>query len=347
MKDKNNTVSSTDAALENPDAVQSTIESPAAMPEEEKQSAATAERASALPSSYATEVGNEKSYLPAPFTYHVSEKEQVSLASGALEYHEADFVLPGKNGFNLAISRIYSSDDAGLYEPKPESYNQTKLRTAKRENRHDLLQYGLGVGWRFALPSIEVVPLSLRDASLPYNDRLRLEDGRKFEITDTNGVLSLKDHPLLDVTIAATVGSLSHPCIPEKTVAYDVIVRYKNGHQDYFKKVMNAGELDHYTLTARADRFGNCIFFNLVPYGGMQIFDTWGRELVLRRAGEDLIWTLPQNKDENPRTLSYETANEGQQLISCTNPQGLVTRYRYCDTAVYSAQSRYASPDYG
>lgn len=81
-----------------------------------------------------------KSYPEAPFSYRFSERENVSLGTGGLEYRESDFTLPGKNGFDLAIARVYSSSESGLYEMASESYGSGQLRTIRRENTHNLLQ---------------------------------------------------------------------------------------------------------------------------------------------------------------------------------------------------------------
>ena len=226
------------------------------------------------------------SYSDAPFSYRFSEHERASLADGTLEYVQTDFVLPGRNGFDLSITRSYSSADACRYEMTAQPYSEeTRMRTLRRENTHNRLQYGLGLGWKFQLPSIETVPLSERLENVSYSDHLRLADGRSFELKEADGVLQFKDYPLCDVTInrVEEPAAIHHSALNEKTAVYDIAVNYHNGSSDYFKAVPNRDELHHYTLTARKDRFGNCIFFDMQPYGGMRITDSWGREIELAK----------------------------------------------------------------
>ena len=65
----------------------------------------------------------------------------VSPATGNATVRVTDFVLPGKNGFDLEISRVYNSFSSNLYEPYVEEiskYTETPFillsarRTMKR-----------------------------------------------------------------------------------------------------------------------------------------------------------------------------------------------------------------------
>lgn len=58
-----------------------------------------------------------KEYPDAPYLYKQSEQENVSMSTGALVYSATDFVLPGKNGFDLAVSRQYNSGNSNAKEP--------------------------------------------------------------------------------------------------------------------------------------------------------------------------------------------------------------------------------------
>jgi len=58
----------------------------------------------------------EKQYNEAPFVYNYQDRENISLNSGALEYRSPDFVLPGRNGLDLEITRRYDSQSSNAYD---------------------------------------------------------------------------------------------------------------------------------------------------------------------------------------------------------------------------------------
>ena len=60
---------------------------------------------------------SDGTFLGAPYKYNQSADDRVVLNSGALEYTHTDYVLPGVNGLDLVIKRIYNSQDAGIYAP--------------------------------------------------------------------------------------------------------------------------------------------------------------------------------------------------------------------------------------
>ena len=61
-----------------------------------------------------SEKNAERDFLGAPFRYDFQQNEDISLNSGALEYFATDFVLPGKNGFDLVVKRTYNSTEANI-----------------------------------------------------------------------------------------------------------------------------------------------------------------------------------------------------------------------------------------
>ena len=48
----------------------------------------------------------------APFGYSYGDCETVDLNSGAIKYEVTDFTLPGKNGFDIAVTRTYDSSSS-------------------------------------------------------------------------------------------------------------------------------------------------------------------------------------------------------------------------------------------
>ena len=150
--------------------------------------------------------GDTKEYPEAPFAYGVDRNESIVLSNGSLQYTETDFVLKGKNGFDLCIARRYSSDCSNLHELSAK-LSGTTYTTKKRDNYHFLRTFGIGFGWQFLLPSVEVTPSKDREANFTYSPTLHLEDGRSFVIEGTK----LKDHPQTDITISTTSGTVPHP----------------------------------------------------------------------------------------------------------------------------------------
>ena len=287
-----------------------------------------------------------RSFMEAPFSYPMSQNEMVILNNGTLQYSVTDFVLPGRNGFDLIMTRRYNSDSAGLYDMNPVSVGWGRFSTGRRNNAHNNKMYGLGFGWYFVLPSIEVVPESEQDRiNFIYPMHLHLEDGRNFEIEGN----SLKGHPLLDVTVAQTTGSIVHPFRSDITRPYHTVVSYKNGNKDYFQRIVdNIGRLDSFQLVARQDNFGNTICFQLAGRNGMTIVDTWGRNIVLSASGNTMTWTMPDHTPTAPRRITYTISDAGgRRLVRVTDQLNRITEYEYHSLDIYRAVSRFASAAHG
>ncbi|NLW79495.1 MAG: hypothetical protein GXY32_08815 [Ruminococcaceae bacterium] len=98
---------------------------------------------------------DSKTFLEAPYVAANSHSEAVQLNSGALQLTTTDFVLPGRNGFDFALTRRY--DSSTCHEADLQGFLVgDKLASYKRPNTHNIRTYGLGYGWSYALPSIEM-----------------------------------------------------------------------------------------------------------------------------------------------------------------------------------------------
>jgi len=284
------------------------------------------------------EDSDSKEYLEAPFSYGVSGNESVVLSNGSLQYTVTDFSLPGRNGFDLTITRKYDSDTSNLFDVAPKYKDINSFSTTKRDNSHFRRAYGLGYGWQFVLPSVEITPSSERDSHFSYTPTLHLADGRAFVIEKSK----LKDYPQTDVTVSETTGNISHPVRTEITKQYHLTVSYKEGNKDYFQKRLDSsGNLNSYTLIAQTDRFNNALFFNMTDFGGMTITDTWGRDISLTVSGNTMKWTLPDNS-----SVVYERDGTNK-LVSVTDQCARITAYDYHDPEVYAAVCKFASSSYG
>ena len=288
-----------------------------------------------------------KEYPESPFSYYETNQVNIQLSSGNLQYEVTDFVLPGRDGFDVTIARRYNSGCANLVDMNPD-YRKKKIRTDTRDNSHNTQTYGLGYGWSFVLPSIEIVPaldVSVYEilgetfvTALKRSDYiLHLEDGRSLNINRYFN--HFNNYFLKDVSITSQSGSVYHPRVANMEKSYNIVVEYKNGNKDYFERVTS-----DFKLVARQDKFGNVICYDLKDYGGMTIVDTWGRELRLEKTDNRLTWKLPGGEAGKKYELFYQLDQTGPlKLTSVTDLAGSVTRYGYYNPDDYRGIMRYSS----
>lgn len=297
------------------------------------------------------EFSNVKEYPESPFSYYETNQVSIQLNSGAVQYQVTDFVLPGRDGFDISITRRYDSGCSNLDDIKPK-YENGKIKTKSTDNSHNTKTYGLGYGWSFALPSIERV-MYLKDngpGAKPverFDYIFHHEDGRSLNISRSSNRFA--NYSLNDVSITFKQGSIEHRYVTNMKKNYHIVVEYKNGNKDYFKEVndkttnRNGEKPLDFKLVARQDRFENVILYDLVDDGGMTIVDSWGRELKLEKNGDWLIWKLPGGEAGEKYELSYQLDRTNYlKLISVTDMVGGVTNYDYYDWKKYWGDMRYA-----
>lgn len=323
-------------------------------------------RPKALFSKAAVPVGEEefsdiKQYPESPFTYFDTNQVNVQLSTGSLQYDVTDFVLPGRNGFDVTIARRYDSGCANLTDMAPYVKNN-KIKTGSKNNSFNTATYGLGYGWSFVLPSIETIPyLNCTYINIPiapkqsilmgtpgYDYILHLEDGRSLKISRSSD--RFENYSLKDVTIVTRSGTIGHPYVVGVEKDYDIIIEYKTGNKDYFKDLYgNNGERDkmipqRFTLVARQDKYGNVICYALKDHGGMAIVDTWGRKINLEKTDYGLVWRLPESMDGKACELSYHISQANPlKLTAVTDPAGRRTQYDYYNPEDYRGIMTYAS----
>lgn len=305
------------------------------------------------------EFSDIKQYPESPFNYFETNQINVKLSTGDVQYEITDFVLPGRDGFDVSIARRYDSGYANLVDMDPYVEND-KVKTGSKNNSFYTASYGLGYGWFFVLPSIETVPyLKYSYLNIPpakpilmgtpgYDYILHLEDGRSLKIS--RSLDGFEDYSLKDVCILNRSGIIQHPYVANISKNYDVIIEYKNGNRDYFIDLYGKnGDQNKYlpykfTLAARQDKFGNVIFYNLKSYGGMEIVDTWGRNISLEKTDYGLVWKLPESTTGKACELSYHIdQTEPHRLTAVTDPAGGRTQYNYFNPEDYKGIMSYAS----
>lgn len=301
-----------------------------------------------------------KQFMETPFTYHETDQVNVQLNNAAIQYQMEDFVLPGRDGFDVSIARRYDSGSANLVDMDP-YVKYKKLRTGSRDNNHNIRTYGLGHGWSFVLPSVETIPwIAYYYLSIPeikfekvewwtgYDYVLHLGDGRVLKIRKFDN--SFYDYNLKDVTVQFKAGKISHPYNANLIKQYHMVVEYKNGNKDYFRDTVNNGnDRDgklalNYKLAARQDRFGNMISYELADYGGMTIVDTWGRTIQLVKTSSGLTWNLPGAEPGGNYEITYQVERTGpMKLTAATDMMGNQTKFDYYNPDQYTGLMRYAS----
>ncbi|MFC6549102.1 RHS repeat-associated core domain-containing protein [Cohnella cellulosilytica] len=184
-------------------------------------------------------------------------EESVSAQSGELAISQTDYVLPGRNGLNVEIKRIYKSGTANTQEMKVKyvngawvDYVQSDATTSSfYENR-----YNIGVGMRFSFPQMEVIE---------NNDGT----SHKFVHTESGDVYRLARDQTKDEV----------EYFPEGQTIKDVTVKetgeYSNGQSDGVSKYAMTGKDGKKTFFAEdgrllgiRDRYDNTINFEYSEY---------------------------------------------------------------------------------
>ena len=323
--------------------------------EEREEKSLKTQLSRAVLSSEEDSFSNIKQYPESPFTYFESNQVNVQLNTGNVQYETTDFVLPGRDGFDVTIARRYDSGCANLVDMAPYVIN-SMLLTGSIDNSFYTRTYGLGHGWSFVLPSIETVQ-NLRWAWRPYligtrsyDYILHLEDGRNLQISRYSD--RFEDYSLNDVCIITRSGTIRHPYVGDITKRYNIIIEYKNGNKDYFQSSYeDDGDRDiaypiDFTLVARQDKFGNTIFYDLRNSGGMKIVDTWGRTISLEKTDYGLVWQLPESTAGKVCEISYNIDRRStHKLTAVTDPVGCMTQYNYYNPEDYNGSMKCASPE--
>ncbi|WP_334075560.1 RHS repeat-associated core domain-containing protein [Paenibacillus sp. A14] len=180
-----------------------------------------------------------------------TDEESISPQSGNLSLVQTDYILPGRNGLDLEIKRIYSSGNANLHEMKVKyvegawvDYVEDIETPTFYEDR-----YNLGIGTRFSFPTIE-----MRE----NEDKTT----HKFLHTESGDVYRLKPYTMNGETVY----------IPDGQTIQDVVVRetneFNNGQSDGASKYVMTGKDGKKTyfdgdgvILGIVDRYGNKMVF--------------------------------------------------------------------------------------
>ncbi len=179
-------------------------------------------------------------------------EESISPQSGEITLMQTDYVLPGINGLDLEIKRIYKSGVSNVQEMKVKYVNGAWVDYVHSDAKTSSFyedRYNIGVGMRFSFPAMEI--RENEDKS-----------SHKFLHTEGGDVYRLRAVLMDDIVTY----------MPEGQTVRDVIIReseeYTNGQADGRSKYVMSGKDGKKTyfsedgrILAIVDRYGNTIKF--------------------------------------------------------------------------------------
>ncbi|MCI8405156.1 MAG: DUF4474 domain-containing protein [Clostridia bacterium] len=184
--------------------------------------------------------------------------ERINYATGVLSHEETDFVLPGVNGLDFALTVRFNQEETALgmpgavptfdYWDSPTYSTWIFGYTSAAEER-----CGIGAGWSFAIPYVK------KDINERDKYYIRLADGSTLDTE--NWGRKTKD---IDFEVRAK---------------NDYVVTYKNGTKDYFN---DKG------IIRTEDRYGNSIRYFYADDGLLEkIIDSVNRNIIFERTYHD------------------------------------------------------------
>ncbi|THF72581.1 RHS repeat-associated core domain-containing protein, partial [Cohnella fermenti] len=202
-------------------------------------------------------IGPEKQYntmLSPVYLRTNTNEETISPQSGELSLIQTDYVLPGRNGLDLEIKRIYKSGISNVQEMNARYMNGAWVDYVESDAKMSSFyedRYNLGIGTRFSFPSIEI---------------RKNDDGSSYAFlhTESGDVYRLKQTQI-DGEAAF---------LPDGQTVKDVVVRlataseFANGQSDGDSKYVMVGKDGKMTYFAEdgrilgiVDRYKNSIIF--------------------------------------------------------------------------------------
>lgn len=218
-----------------------------------------------------------------------AEEESISPQSGELTLQQTDYTLPGRNGLNLEIKRIYKSGASNVKDMKTEYSNGAWVDTVYSDANTTSFyedRYDIGIGMRFSFPAIEVRKNSDNSSYM-------------FLHTESGDVYRLRAYLQEDKTIY----------LPDGQTVKDVTVQessgYTNGQKDGTSKYVMSGKDGKKTYFSEdgrvlgiVDRYGNTIKFEYVTQNYTIDGTTRTKELISRITDTvGRVVTLDYNED--------------------------------------------------
>ena len=208
-------------------------------------------------------------FITPTYTYDISANDQYNVPTGSFTHKEIDVVLPGRNGLDLVIGRVYNS------------FDDLNYITADRliENSQKQWHHGLGSGWQFMFSFVEI----------HFGTYLHTSDGATYAY-DSSSASGLKDYTLKDLKFTRNSNGT-------------FTLYHKDGKEEHFD---TQGKLvsikDKYNNTIRFSQTYSSSEYANRAYTTV-ITDSLGNQTTIRKDSSGVITiTLPDQS-----TLEYTT----------------------------------------
>ena len=219
------------------------------------------------------------------------------------------------------VAPVYATVTIELIPGHYRYYTDYWVETSRSLETHLDRRHGLGIGWQWDFPSLE-----LRDGHIIYHS------GQQSLAVDWNAASRFKDYPLLDIRFETDAQTFSNG---QLTSHYRVVT--KEGRTTYFA---SDGR-----LLGIKDRYGNTITFKHTLWNGHhligEIVDSLGRETRLTYSQSAVELTAPDG-----RVWRYNLAptSTGKPVLSsAVDPLGRITSYAYqLDTGYFSFTNKHS-----
>ena len=233
-----------------------------------------------------------------------TSEEQVSSQSGELTVTQTDYVLPGRNGLDVELKRIYKSNSSNVYKTSVKYVNGAWVDYADSGEKSTSFieeRYNLGIGMRFSFPTMEVKK---------NND----ETTFLFLHTQAGDVYRLSPMYINNV----------FTYVPENQTIKDVYIwantEFSNGQDNGISRYMMSGKDGKKTYFSEdgrilgiVDRYGNTIKFEYATYTYLtktkilmtKIIDTVGRVITIDYKEDPGFMVIGSNNVSYPQDQSY------------------------------------------
>ena len=268
--------------------------------------------------------------------------------TGELTLAQTDYVLPGVNGLDLLIKRLYKSGAASAWKNSVQ-YNQYNVLVDYLDNTGTTnnsyantfyeMRYNLGVGWRFSFPTMEKIGNDPNDQN--NHIFLHTESGDVYNLSgpDTNGVFTIVNHPVQDLTVKTSSSNAftsqgTYTNGQSYTLYSAYVMTEKNGKNTYFDSAGRIlGIVDRYWIADNTN--GNKITFQYKDFnynlseGAItktlisKIIDTMGRTVTMDYK-EDPTFTVT-GYDPDTQTASGDLQYKFE--VEITLPSGKTIVY--------------------
>ena len=248
-------------------------------------------------------IGPEKQYntmLSPAYLRNNTSEESINPQSGEVSLAQTDYVLPGRNGLNLEIKRIYKSGTSNVREMKTEYIYGTWVDQVYSDNTTSSFyeeRYNLGIGMRFSFPALEI-------------KKNQDQTGYIFLHTEAGDVYKLVNLDNPDIPDEKEDKSIF---IPEGQTIKDVTIKvnsdFNNGQTDgtsFYVMTDKTGKKTYFAEDGRVlgivDRYGNKLVFQYSTLTYKVDWNTKTQKLISKiidTAGREV--TIEYKQDENFR----------------------------------------------